>query len=574
MTSDPTRAADEQTTATPDADSTDADSTDAAARRRGRIVVAVLLGLVGLGAAALVRPREPLQLVEPVELPALTSADSVKLEGRLSRSGEIRLGESIIVADRDGRFGESIALEEGRRTLQLTRMDGTPLGPELTIQRDATPPALTLTGLRAGVWVAGEDGRLRGRVEDASPVTLVESDAEFKLDADGRFELPLTDASRPMNLQLRDAAGNTTERSVVAVTVAGFQARMDDLLVTVAGDHEGWERSGDEDRLAVCEDIARRFDGRVVFERLRRIPGPTGLAVVAIFRHVASELELVLVPGGRRDIPPARRRPTLPRRLAEGALDADALAAALAALDAKGRARFVERLGAKVCGDPATLGARVAADPKLFQALVEAARVSDAAAKDADSAETIVSVRGPVLYQRSEMSRAAWARLSKAEAPKSDGSRPQGVPDPPALLTALRELEFRLPTSGEWRMAVDPSGRRPFVWGSKPEGGTRFAWTSETIGADGPKPVDAHRGLPCGFGQWDMHGNVAELCADRMPDDTVVLRWLGGDGGLPRVLADEAFEWPLAGRPERWRGFRLVLDIPGRPIPDDAARPR
>ena len=70
------------------------------------------------------------------------------------------------------------------------------------------------------------------------------------------------------------------------------------------------------------------------------------------------------------------------------------------------------------------------------------------------------------------------------------------------------ERRFRLPTEAEWELACRAFVARPFEGEGKPDDA---AWMSENSG-DAPHPVAQKAQNPLGL--FDMHGNLAEWCAD------------------------------------------------------------
>jgi formylglycine-generating enzyme required for sulfatase activity len=131
---------------------------------------------------------------------------------------------------------------------------------------------------------------------------------------------------------------------------------------------------------------------------------------------------------------------------------------------------------------------------------------------------------------------------------------------------------YRLPTEAEWEYACRAGSSDPFA---KELGYERLAWGFDSPG-NGPKPVATKQANA--WGLFDMHGNVAEWCADwygAYPKD-VTVNPQGPEKGDARVVRGGSFlngasecraasrqkfhsEPPLTTR-ANFIGFRVVLD--------------
>jgi formylglycine-generating enzyme required for sulfatase activity len=132
-------------------------------------------------------------------------------------------------------------------------------------------------------------------------------------------------------------------------------------------------------------------------------------------------------------------------------------------------------------------------------------------------------------------------------------------------LAGLRgHRRFRLPTEAEWEYACRAGSDRRFCFGDDPAGLGDHAWFAAN--AVVPQPVG--RLEANAWGLHDMHGNVAEWCADWFGPfpDRPLIDPLGPEGGEFRVAKGGSVQpsRPLDGVDHAW-GCRSAVRIPLRP---------
>jgi len=146
---------------------------------------------------------------------------------------------------------------------------------------------------------------------------------------------------------------------------------------------------------------------------------------------------------------------------------------------------------------------------------------NDDAAKD-DELEGRLVILDEFLFARTELTEGQWARLSKRPLGDRDALLPATGIDWDEAQQVLRGFDQQLPTEAQWEYACRAGTTTPWCTGSAWAGVARVGWF-------GPRPQ--HVGLlrPNDFGLFDMHGNVAEWCADeKLPYGEFVPR--AGDG--------------------------------------------
>ncbi len=154
------------------------------------------------------------------------------------------------------------------------------------------------------------------------------------------------------------------------------------------------------------------------------------------------------------------------------------------------------------------------------------------------------------LLARTELTAGQWARLV-------DQTSVDGDPLAPAVgvhwfeaVAALAAADLVLPTEAQWEYACRARTTTPWCTGADPLAVATHGWF-------GPRPQRTGALQPNGFGLYDLHGNVAEWCADeKLPYGAVAPRV--GDGlrarpetapNAPRVVRGGAsHRGPLAAR--------------------------
>ena len=137
----------------------------------------------------------------------------------------------------------------------------------------------------------------------------------------------------------------------------------------------------------------------------------------------------------------------------------------------------------------------------------------------------------------------------------------------------------RLPTEAEWEYACRAGTQTEFSFGADPSALGDYAWHG---GNSGYYPHPVGRKKPNAWGLYDMHGNVHEWCADwygEYPKGPVtdptgpasgtvrVLR--GGSWGYDKPINFQCANRQVSAPTDRFRrnGFRVVVSVPGPPVP-------
>ncbi|HEU4417477.1 MAG TPA: SUMF1/EgtB/PvdO family nonheme iron enzyme, partial [Planctomycetota bacterium] len=150
---------------------------------------------------------------------------------------------------------------------------------------------------------------------------------------------------------------------------------------------------------------------------------------------------------------------------------------------------------------------------------------NDDTAKD-DELDGKLVILDEFLLARTELTEGQWARLSRRPLGDRDALLPAMGIDWDEARTVLRGFDQQLPTEAQWEYACRAGTTAPWCTGRD--------WAAvASCGWFGPRPQQVGRLRPNDFGLFDMHGNVAEWCADeKLPYGDFAPR--AGDGLLSR----------------------------------------
>ncbi len=222
-------------------------------------------GNVGEAAREVVRDATAPEIrVQTPEEGKLTRERSVQVRGTVADSTTVALtlnGAAVALAA-DRSFTLDAPLAEGQNSLSFAATDAAGNVATLVRQvvRDSTAPVVTLESPAPGAVTKQGEAEVRGRVADASRVTLRIGGAEVAVAADGSFAatVPLpAEGANTLRAEAADAAGNAGSAEVTVVRdteapVVAFAAPAEGARVT--GDRVA-VRGTVEDRTAVTLSI-------------------------------------------------------------------------------------------------------------------------------------------------------------------------------------------------------------------------------------------------------------------------------------------------------------------------------
>ncbi len=151
----------------------------------------------------------------------VTNATSVVVEGVAQDASPVRVrvaGMDAVVGD-GGAFRVEVPLaQEGPATLEIVATDGAGNETRLTrgVVRDTQVPAVTVDVPEANAVTRDAQVEVRGRIADASAVTLTLAGTPVVVGTDGAFAAaaPLAEGENVLELAATDAAGNRATASV------------------------------------------------------------------------------------------------------------------------------------------------------------------------------------------------------------------------------------------------------------------------------------------------------------------------------------------------------------------------
>ncbi len=132
-------------------------------------------------------------------------------------------------------------------------------------------------------------------------------------------------------------------------------------------------------------------------------------------------------------------------------------------------------------------------------------------------------------------------------------------------LSVKEDQTYRLPTEAEWEYACRAGTTTPFHYGDKLTSKDANFHGGYPYGTDesGPnlkefQPVGSYK--PNAFGLYDMHGNAAEWCLDRLRDRKYLHICRGGYCTMSGEICRSAFRWPH-NIGWRYSGLRVVRTV-------------
>ena len=488
--------------------------------------IVVLVGLAGL-AFQLTRPLgfSDLRVAE-----AATTRASVLVSGRLNGEVDaVRINSTTIEPESDRRFQLEVPLIEGANRIEVCWSRGGTAGEPrvLEVLRDSKPPELSFDQPVEPEGIVLDGDELSGTVKDAVSEAILELDGSpVKLGRDGRFRLrpTLTGGTGSLALIVRDSLGNTLRRDLVLFRADELARRRATELRPLLEDLGAWDAATPGRQDLAVRWLASRLAPAFQHRETVAVTFAGKSRRVAVFHHLRSDLEFVLVPGGELEVLRAARPEAVevltglalvarsPKRL-------EIFHHLLAEQAFSGIRRQIAELYKLEFG----------ADRDAILAAVKAAKGGEERLRRI--AEKYLAAMGPThptrrrrvrvkpfLLARTELTISAWDRFGADDKRRKDKRRAEwSEPNRPihnisyeAALAWLRAVgdKLRLPERSEWSWAcmASPDGEFPPAGDEAVAAIARFADAKPSA----PLATDVQPRAPNGLGLLDMLGNVSE----------------------------------------------------------------
>ncbi len=511
--------------------------------------------------------------------------DLVAVRGRVEGYGGARVhvhvnGRPVRVRD-DGSFGAELALPEGMHEVSFSASaeDGAVGRAVRRFSVDRTAPRLEVEPVDA--LVRDPHVVLRGRVKDASPVTVTIDGSATEVRLDGfsdRSPRRLAEGENLFEVVARDRAGHETRvRRRIFLDLGRPKLALEVAGVAGAKGAEARVRGHIADADASYVLVAgRRVEVQAGGRFEVRVPLPEGATTIEVdaFDRAGNAVGARAYPIGHDSLPPVLRLEPLPREVPPdeqvvfaGDVDEDGCSFVVGGLPVgaiEGRKfRFSQALfpGAwvyrpeVVVRDAAGNETKVAVGPLRYDlplppGLEQMESGEYRSEKDGAVMVFVPAGRFIVGYpedlrvlqgasffiDKREVTRLQYDRYLRAVfkttvAGVADDRPMTGVSWEDAARYATWAGK-RLPTELEWERAARGFDARRFPWGNEPPEPDRAVWAWK----EGPKPVGSAPRDRSPFGCLDLGGNVSEWCADWDRDGYYAARASAPESGKRRVV--------------------------------------